>query len=206
MRLVLYILATILIQLCHGGMILHNIRDSLHSKLYGHGLHGDNQNSPVININNYQEVSQQTATTNQHSRGDYGPLPGYDQQMHSSDMGNGFINSNVKAGVFKYGRPGIMGGYDGHSSMKQESYHHRQGPKFGLHHDTNMFGNTKIGSASSAASSSAASLFGSAASSTATSSSSSSASASSSSSSSSSSTGVAGGTSYYNTRVKPWRY
>ncbi|XP_075156911.1 uncharacterized protein LOC142230166 [Haematobia irritans] len=190
MKLVLLIISAISITKCHGGMILHNIRDSLHSKVYGHGLHGDNPNSPIININNYQEVSQQTSSTNNHNRGDHGYLSGYGEQLYGPGSGNGLVNTNVKAGGIKYGYAGSMEGYGSHNSMKQESYHHRQGPKFGQHHDPNIFGNTKIGSTSSSASSSSSSM----------------GSSSVSSSSSSSSSSVVGNDGYYSSKVKPWRY
>ncbi|XP_019892505.2 uncharacterized protein DDB_G0271670-like isoform X2 [Musca domestica] len=177
-------LSFILVAQCRGGVLLHNIRDSLHSKIYGHGLHGENNNSPVININNYQNVNQQSTLgtaggSTHHNRGDW-----------NSNRGDGYSN---------------------HHSMKQESYYQHPS-KFGQHHNSNRFGNNKIGSlsSSSAAASSAASQFGGSAS-TASSSSSSvfgsgfrgSSSTSSSSSSSSSSVNGYRKDPFYN---NPWRY
>lgn len=191
---------------CHGGLILHNIRDSIHSKLYGHGLHGESpvrQNTPVININNYQNVGQQSSISKNlpsfggHNRGDYGTLSNYGSNMYDFHKEAGqFMNSNIKAGGLKYDG---YGGYDNHHAMRQESYHHRQGPKLCQHHDPNIFGNTKIGSSTSSASSSSSSSHGVGTSSTSSAASYSTVGASSVSSSSSSS-------SSYSSRVKPWRY
>ncbi|XP_023291759.2 uncharacterized protein DDB_G0271670-like [Lucilia cuprina] len=198
------------------GIILHNIRDGLHSKLYGHGLHGENyQNSPIININNQQQVVQQSAVGVPHvpsgPRGDYGSLPSTHENQY-------LYGTNFKAGSTKYSHHGYnpqshsygshhMGGGDGgfrgesasgissHQMMKQESYKHREGPKFGYHHDTNIFGNAQgfnsnnvpiySSSSSSASSSSSSSLGGS----------------SSSASSSSSSTSAVGSGGVF----RPWR-
>lgn len=193
----------------YGGLILHNIRDSLHSKFYGHGLHGEtNQNSPVISINNHQQVLlAENQPTNHHQpqqhpyglnqRGDYGSLPSSGHHSYGTD-----IDSNFKAGGINYHRRGgdssygshsmgsDFGGGSSHHMMKQESYNHRHGPKFGYHHDNNMFGNTQglgpsnHGIPASSSSSSSASA--------------SSSSGASSSSSSSSSTSIS------NSGVRPW--
>ncbi|XP_011292745.1 transcriptional regulator ovo [Musca domestica] len=124
---------------CHGGLFLHKPRgEGFQSKFYGPGLQEENNNSPIINVNNYQNVDQQQAATGGHHR------------IHHS------------RGDWNYNRGD---GYSHHLSMKQESYHHHR-PKFGQHHDPNMFGNSKIGplslpsSSAAAASSAATSAFG----------------------------------------------
>lgn len=149
------------------GLILHNLRDSLHSKLYGHGLKGKtNQNSPITNINNQQQISQ--ISTSHHlqngQRGDYGSLPlghGGHHNYSNSGRNNGYSTDLSYYDSHHHRAGGVRGdldsGMSSHQIMKQESFKRRDNPKFGYHHDINMFGNTQGGSGVPFASSSSSS-------------------------------------------------
>ncbi|XP_073831646.1 uncharacterized protein [Musca autumnalis] len=55
---------SLFLEQCYAAAFLHNIHErSMHSTFYDHDLHEEIQNSPVININNYQNVHQESTTS-----------------------------------------------------------------------------------------------------------------------------------------------
>lgn len=124
----------------------------MHSKFHAPVLHQEsNQNSPTININGQQQVSQTAANNHMTKgpRGDYGSLP----PGHGVHYVSG-LQSNIKAVAissrgqnnFEMGlknMDGIAGSFhdnlvndmSSHQVINQENYKRDDGHKYGYHHD-----------------------------------------------------------------------
>lgn len=101
---------------------------------FNHDLDRSNPNYGVYSQN--QQIYEFQPTNSGYLRGDYGTLSNYGQHMYGAKGAKeAYINTNIKGGGLKYGR----NPYDSPNAVKQESYHHRYGPRFSNDQDLDIF-------------------------------------------------------------------